>query len=118
MSFLACTRCGRHLTSEVSQEDTPPANRDVPGQAFIAKGTYASSWNHGFVLHPDDAAGASQHPDPRRLVGCCGPSGMDGPNLVCSGCGAEIGTQESDCWKPHFVVTLPDATNLLGDDQG
>ncbi|MBB4941203.1 hypothetical protein FHR32_005580 [Streptosporangium album] len=118
MSFFVCARCERRLTAEINLEDAPPsAGHDLPGKARMAAGTYTSSWNNGFVLHPDDVTGAERHPNPRRLNGCCGLDGLDGPNLVCSGCGAEIGTEESDCWKPHFVVTLPDAANLIADHQ-
>lgn len=34
--------------------------------------------------------------------GCCGPSGLDGPNLRCV-CGSDIATQFGDCWQPHIV---------------
>jgi hypothetical protein len=112
MSFLVCARCGHHLTTAIEEEETPPVDRDVPGKALVAMGTYRTSWNHAFLLHPDNVDGAERHADSRRWSGCCGPSGLDGPNLICSGCKVEIGTQESDCWKPHFVVTTPDATQL------
>jgi hypothetical protein len=35
-------------------------------------------------------------------VGCCGPSGLDGPNLRCV-CGSDIATEFGDCWQPHIV---------------
>ncbi|GAA2216478.1 hypothetical protein GCM10009850_119470 [Nonomuraea monospora] len=115
MSFLVCARCGHRLTTAIQQQEAPPADRDVPGKPLVVLGTYATSWNYGFVLHPHDVKGAERHADSRRWSGCCGPSGLDGPNLICSGCQTEIGTQESDCWKPHFVVTLPDATQMRTD---
>ncbi len=111
MLFLVCARCGGRLTSPIRQAD-PSAEKDTPGKAFMAKGTYAVSWNKGFILNPDDVTGAARHADDDRSTGCCGPDGMNGPNLVCSTCQAEIATEETDCWKPHFVVTLPDATTF------
>lgn len=36
-------------------------------------------------------------------IGCCGPSGQDGPNLRCV-CGLDIATEFGDCWQPHAVV--------------
>lgn len=115
MPFLACTHCGQRITALITEQDAPPADRDAPGQAFMTKGTYVPSWNHGFVLHRDDVTGTDRHPDPHRLNGCCGLDGLDGPNLVCSGCRTEIGTEESDCWKPHLIVTLPDATKAINN---
>jgi hypothetical protein len=35
-------------------------------------------------------------------IGCCGPSGDDGPNLRCV-CGSDIATEFGDCWQPHIV---------------
>ncbi|WP_208354406.1 hypothetical protein [Pseudaestuariivita rosea] len=40
----------------------------------------------------------------RRLSGCCGPSGIDGPNRICT-CGAEVGTESSDCWTLRNFVS-------------
>ncbi|GLY78273.1 hypothetical protein Airi01_065400 [Actinoallomurus iriomotensis] len=79
---------------------------------MVAAGTYKPSWNGGFVLHPRDVTGSVRHPDAKRLTGCCGPSGLDGPNRICSECGAELGIEESDCWKPQFIVTLPGAVKM------
>ncbi|MEV4800316.1 hypothetical protein AB0K18_09880 [Nonomuraea sp. NPDC049421] len=111
MSIIVCAQCGHALTAELEKQKTPPADRDLPGKPYVALGTYTTGHNHNFVLHPEDLKGAERHPESRRWDGCCGPSGLDGPNLICPGCQAEIGTQESDCWK-HFVATLPDATEM------
>lgn len=110
MPFLTCTRCGQHLTGTLNQSDAP--GHDVAGQPLVAVGTYKPSWNGGFVLHPKDVTGSVRHHDAKRLTGCCGPSGLDGPNRICSECGAEIGTEESDCWTPHSIVTLPNAVRI------
>jgi hypothetical protein len=42
-------------------------------------------------------------------VGCCGPSGTDGPNLSCAN-GHVVGTEVADCWSSHFVFFDPAAT--------
>lgn len=47
----------------------------------------------------------------RRLSGCHGPSGLDGPNQVCR-CGAEVGTRQADCFTPAVFVPEPKATEL------
>ncbi|GAA4390479.1 hypothetical protein GCM10023088_66420 [Actinomadura verrucosospora] len=111
MPHLACAHCTRRLTTEI--ELTEAARGDVPGQPYLPRGAYVSSWEGGFVVNCDDIVGAVRHPDQARSAGCCGPTGLDGPNLVCSGCGREVGTEESDCWKPHLVVTRPGATSLI-----
>jgi hypothetical protein len=51
----------------------------------------------------------ARHPDSRRLVGCCGIAGQDGPNLVCGGCGVEVATRESDCWTDNPVALIATA---------
>lgn len=61
------------------------------------------------VVHPGDIRGLSLHPDRRRLNGCCRLDGCDGPNLVCAGCGAEIATEQSDCWVSWHDVRLDPA---------
>jgi hypothetical protein len=57
------------------------------------------------VLHPDDLV-IERHWISGRAVGCCGPAGMDGPNLKCA-CGSEIATEVNDCYTPHEVRLEP-----------
>jgi hypothetical protein len=49
-----------------------------------------------FAVRPDVLVGTGRHPEPARWTGCCGPSGLGGPNRVC-GCGREVGTERADC---------------------
>lgn len=53
--------------------------------------------------------------DPRRLNGCCGLDGCDGPNRVCA-CGADVGTEMSDCWTSYLFIPDPSATNWHSAD--
>ena len=53
-----------------------------------------------------DLVGVGYHRDNQRLIGCCGPSGTNGPNRTC-GCGYAIGTERSDCIWPHAVYLDP-----------
>ncbi|WP_371525140.1 hypothetical protein OG302_02575 [Streptomyces sp. NBC_01283] len=87
----------------------------------MPRGTYAPNFRleefaidlPGFVVHPDDVIGTDQHPDIMRWIGCCqGPAGGDGPNLVCSGCGAEVATRQADCYTQDQVVMEPAAVCL------
>jgi hypothetical protein len=73
----------------------------------MSSGTFKINFDGSLLIfHPDDVPGAARHPDPRRLVGCCGPAGQDGPNLVCMGCGVEVATKECDCWTDNLVALI------------
>jgi len=73
----------------------------------MAPGTYVVNFDGSLlILHPDDVPGTALHPEARRLGGCCGLAGQEGPNLVCSGCGVEVATKESDCWTDNLVALI------------
>ena len=107
MLQLVCAQCGQLLTAPLQPSERSAQER--PGQPLIPAGGYKPSWNGGYILNRDDIHDAEPHPDPQRRTGCCGPTGAEGPNLVCAHCGTELATEEADCWKPHFVVTIPGA---------
>ncbi|GAA3624219.1 hypothetical protein ACLIYM_13055 [Streptomyces fenghuangensis] len=65
------------------------------------------------VLNPGDLRGTRHTDDPARLNGCCGLDGMDGPNLLCARCGAELATESSDCWTWQQVALLPEAVERV-----
>ena len=120
MAFIVCARCGKRLTAAIAETAPPaPATEETRGThqslpARMTSGTYAVSPEmNGFVLNPDDVKSTEPHPDPRRRNGCCGLDGLNGPNLVCARCGAEIGTKQSDCWTQQQVVMLPEAVKLI-----
>jgi hypothetical protein len=63
-----------------------------------------------FWINPDDLTEAvRQTKKKRRLQGCCGLDGCNGPNQICR-CGSEIGTRQSDCWTPSVFIPQPEAT--------
>ena len=63
-----------------------------------------------FWLNPDDLTDAVRDTrNERRLGGCCGIAGCDGPNQICR-CGADIGTLRTDCWTPRVFIPVPEAT--------
>ncbi len=47
-----------------------------------------------------------------RLNGCCGLDGCNGPNRICA-CGAEVGTEMSDCWTSFLFIPNPEETLWL-----
>jgi hypothetical protein len=61
-----------------------------------------------YVLHPDDVVDLVPHPDPYRLIGCCGPDGRAGINHVCV-CGAEVAIVAADCTSRYETRLVPDA---------
>ncbi|GAB3117023.1 hypothetical protein GCM10027160_26910 [Streptomyces calidiresistens] len=72
----------------------------------------------GIVLSPADVRHTSPSPIRVRRSGCCGPSGSDGPNLVCAGCGTEIATEAADCWTAQEVILLATAVRPHGENPG
>jgi hypothetical protein len=41
-----------------------------------------------------------------------GLDGVDGPNLVCDNCGAEVATRYSDCWSQQYIGLVPQAVTV------
>ncbi|MFI2109313.1 hypothetical protein [Streptomyces lydicus] len=115
MTVFSCSACQQRITLALRESPIPPpVTEEAPGHRFLPPlmphGSYAVSPHTGaFVLNPDDISGVSRHPDRGRLNGCCGLDGLDGPNLVCDACGAEVATQQSDCWSQQLITLIPDA---------
>jgi hypothetical protein len=63
----------------------------------------------GIWLHLSDLLAEVGYAARRRIAGCCGLDGMDGPNRACP-CGAEVGTERSDCWTWHYFAAEPATT--------
>ncbi|MGW2638035.1 hypothetical protein [Streptomyces sp. NPDC001348] len=68
------------------------------------------------VVHPEDTDGLLE-PNPASFAEnvCCGPLGMEGPNRLCPGCGAEVATLLADCVGPYETHFLPDAVRVVPD---
>ena len=67
----------------------------------------------GYVVNVDDVVNTRLTEDSKRLNGCCGLDGLDGPNLLCERCGAEVAVKKTDCWMPHCIIFEPDATKMV-----
>ena len=114
--IFACPTCGQPLTAPLSPLPSDQSVCLEDGQPAVPTGSYALSdddyWTGSGgcpLVNLADLVGTRHHPDPRRLNGCCGPDGCDGPNLVC-GNGHEVGTEKADCWMSHAAVLLPTVT--------
>lgn len=51
--------------------------------------------------------------DTKRLNGCCGYDGCDGPNQICVVCSADIGTLQNDCWTSIQFIVQPETTRWV-----
>ncbi|MFI6481169.1 hypothetical protein ACIBH1_24780 [Nonomuraea sp. NPDC050663] len=142
-SVFSCKNCGALVTApirEVPFPDRKPNTASGEAQPRVTAGSFArdpkpfgppyvpegpGARTHvpagpafTVLVHPDDVRSLRLHADPGRLNGCCGYDGVDGPNLVCEGCGAEIATEQNDCWvtwhdirlEPAAVTELPGGT--------
>jgi hypothetical protein len=130
---LVCTSCGAQLTVALRllsgkdpsvpavecRDGLPPAD---PGTVYKSYEPIVKSFDGlpapleftpQYWVNPADLTDSVElTKDERRLIGCCGPSGLDGPNQVCR-CGAEIGTLQSDCFTAHVFIPEPGATDWV-----
>ncbi len=116
LTVFACPVCGQAITRPLAPLPADCAVCLEDGKAAVRQGFFALSdddyWTGSFgspLVNLADLVGTVHHPDTRRIQGCCGPSGCDGPNLVC-GQGHEVGTERSDCWMAHGAVLLCQVT--------
>ncbi|MFF6895270.1 hypothetical protein ACFY8Z_32085 [Streptomyces microflavus] len=114
MSVYCCGSCQQPLTGAVAPGEPLRVPERPMGHEVVslrmAPGTFKVNFDASLLIfHPDDVPGTALHPDSRRLAGCCGLASPDGPNLVCSGCGVEVGAKESDCWTDNLVALIVSA---------
>lgn len=105
----------------------PLVPTDEPSAAFAGAPCIGDPDGEGFlisagpmntiVVHPDDAPTLLPLSEPGHF-GCCGWHGQAGPNRLCS-CGAEIGTEISDCstaYELHLDPSRVRATETAASD--
>lgn len=133
VTIFRCVHCKTELTTAVREVPIPPESGTwAPYEAPVdpcpprmAPGTYAHdpepsrfSWGpppkglrraggrpgpaRAVVLSPGDIRGVE--PIAARRIGCCGPMGIDGPNLACAECGAEVAVEAADCCTWQEIV--------------
>ncbi|MFI9386542.1 hypothetical protein [Kutzneria sp. NPDC052558] len=133
MTVFVCQQCRAPLTRAVVLVELPDPGDDR--EPTMGRGTYAvdpEPFGPPYVPAPPDSPALRRystvsvsdgpkgtivlHPEdfrlwPRRIarrsIGCCGPAGTDGPNLVCW-CDTEIATEVNDCYTPHEIRLEPD----------
>ena len=129
VATFACRACGAAITGPLRRLDDPGVLVHKELEPLVPAGAYwpvtaghlpsyhvplgasesvAVDFTGCYAVRPDALVGVGNHPDGRRWIGCCGPSGTDGPNRVC-GCGRTVGTERSGCMWPVAVYLDPAA---------
>jgi hypothetical protein len=127
---LYCNRCRFRISAPltiVSGKDPAVEEPFVQDRKpLVERGTAYKSWKPmpwfylvsghpldflpQFWMNPEDLGDrVGDTPKPGLLGGCCGPTGMDGPNQVCE-CKAHVGTLQADCMTPIVFIPDPAAT--------
>lgn len=133
---LHCSGCGARLSAPLAIMSGKEAGVVRPTvrdrQPLVARGTVFKSWTpqHWFYsepghqlhfapqywLNPDDLTEVVKDThDRKRQGGCCGETGMNGPNKICR-CGADVGTWQDDCMTPKVFIPEPSATEWRDGD--
>jgi len=133
---LQCARCKAILSKTVevvpvrkgyrfnprpaAGESLVPASRcyemgDIPVIHVALGGHFTESCDLPlFVLNPEDiypkVVSYTSHKE--RLDGCCGIAGLSGLNRICQ-CGAEVGTESSDCYLVQGFFANPKTTRWI-----
>ncbi|MCX5380802.1 hypothetical protein [Streptomyces sp. NBC_00091] len=135
MTVFRCSACGTEVSAEVEEMPLPEREGPMPYEAEgecpprIPPGRFAydpgpSAFSYlpdrpgqvrreragppgSIVLSPGDARGMAPVAGPGPRGGCCGPDGLGGANLRCTGCRAELAIESADCWTVQQIVLDP-----------
>lgn len=123
---LYCNRCRLRISAPLTILSGKDPAVEEPyvrlGKPLIERGFGYKSWKRMHWFHiapghpldflpqiwmnPDDLEDRVRDtPESDLLSGCCGPTGMDGPNKVCA-CKLHVGTLQADCMTP--IIFIPD----------
>lgn len=90
------------------------------GEDFLSRGAlikdnslWVSERGGEYIANAEDVIQTHLTDAPKRLNGCCGLDGCDGPNLKCDKCGAYVATKMTDCWFAHCVFFDKLATEAI-----
>ena len=116
---IICQRCNVEISKQVTELNNLSLINENDGEAYIpegffivAKGKEDIETKDTIIINLKDLINSNYHTDKTRLNGCCGHDGLDGLNRVCVN-NHEIGTENSDCWMPHFIALEPNLVKLI-----
>jgi hypothetical protein len=109
--YFSCSKCEVRLSQDlvvlksaelISEED----GKDyIPaGYAYFEQRDFWSDHKELWCINANDKVNLEITEKERRVNGCCGLDGCDGPNMVCANCGIEVATAKLDCWMPHCII--------------
>lgn len=112
--IVVCKECGIELSKEIKLLKDIKLLKEIDGDDYVPQGFYiiaaagfCNTTKQKISVNTNDLINSKDHPDYKRLFGCCGLAGLDGFNKTCIN-GHEIGTMESDCWEVHSMIFEPD----------
>lgn len=137
VAVFTCRGCGTSLTNPLGRLDDATAISEKPLSPLVQAGHYwlvtsehppaafsfqgkdvlVTDFTGHFAVCQDALVNVGCHPDQARWSGCCGPSGLGGPNRVCQ-CGREVGTERADCLYSVAVYLDPAAVRAVEVDAG
>jgi hypothetical protein len=110
---IICQQCNVEVSKQVTELDDLSLLKQNDGEAYIPEGFFIVDNDKEdirtkgtIIINLKDLINSKYHSDESRLNGCCGYDGLDGINRVCVN-NHEIGTENSDCWMPHFIALEP-----------
>lgn len=118
---LVCKTCNVEITKHLIElHDFNLLNND-DGEDYIPLGFYMIGYGKDnkdyptkIIINLKDLINSKHHFDTSRLNGCCGLDGCDGINTVCIN-NHELGTENSDCWMPHYISLESDLIKWVED---
>lgn len=117
MVYLKCINCKTRLTEFVTHSEKSEIwerYTDFYEKNLVEVGLYFQNPDGDYIINIEDKRSIFYHKDPTRLIGCCGPSESDSPNLVCM-CHFEVGREVSDCLSPIYIRLLKDKIEVVSD---
>jgi hypothetical protein len=132
VAVFVCRGCGAVLTTPLRRLDDAAALCEKELAPLVPEGHYwpvaaghpkaeygfqnavvlVTDFTGHFAVRTDALVGIGGHTDRARWVGCCGPSGLGGPNRVCA-CGRSVGTERADCQYAVAVYLDPAAVRAV-----
>ena len=110
LTTIRCPRCEHRLARDLVAIELRRPIAPALGGPYVPEGQlyrdltdYWGKRSGQWALNAADLVGTRETTDMSRFVGCCGSSGLNGPNLRCANCGIYVATRIDDCLQAHCV---------------